>query len=74
MFDVIPLPPSFDNFKEDVLPVLPFWILVTFGAYSLGNIGYSLFTFRDCKGAYIELMEEIQMAKDDLRKYKILVD
>jgi len=36
---------------------LPLWALVTFGAYSLGSIGYSLFTFRDCPDAHAELLQ-----------------
>ena len=36
---------------------LPLWALVTFGAYSLGSVGYSLLTFRDCPDAHAELLQ-----------------
>jgi len=29
---------------------------VSFGAYSLGNIGYHVYRFKDCEDAYHELM------------------
>lgn len=35
---------------------LPWWGLVTFGAYCLSNIGSAMYTFRDCPEAYHELM------------------
>ncbi|OZJ04767.1 hypothetical protein BZG36_01862 [Bifiguratus adelaidae] len=60
---VIPLP---QTFYEQILPVLPWWSLVSFGAYSLGSIGYHLMTFEDCPGAYQELMGQIQEAKIEL--------
>lgn len=35
---------------------IPWWLLVSFGAYSLGSLGWGLFTFRDCPEAYQELL------------------
>jgi dolichyl-phosphate mannosyltransferase polypeptide 3 len=35
---------------------IPWWLLVTFGSYSLWSLGWGLFTFRDCDEAYEELM------------------
>lgn len=32
---------------------------MSFGAYSLGNIGYHVYRFRDCEDAYHELMAVI---------------
>ncbi|KAJ8517980.1 hypothetical protein ONZ45_g4908 [Pleurotus djamor] len=57
-----------------VLPVLPWWLLVSFGSYSLWSIGWGLFTFRDCPEAYAELMNEISEAKNDLRAKGVTVD
>ncbi|CAG8439167.1 9268_t:CDS:2 [Funneliformis caledonium] len=71
LFKIIPLP---EIVQEDILPVLPWWALVTFGAYSLGNIGYHVYIFGDCEDAYRELMTEIQIAKNDLRTKGITVD
>ncbi|RUS21070.1 dolichol-phosphate mannosyltransferase subunit 3-domain-containing protein, partial [Jimgerdemannia flammicorona] len=53
---------------------LPWWALVTFGSYSLGNIGFHVMTFGDCPEAYHELMGEIQEAKNDLRTKGVSVD
>ncbi|RUO96428.1 dolichol-phosphate mannosyltransferase subunit 3 [Jimgerdemannia flammicorona] len=52
-FGYIPLPKTV---FEEILPVLPWWALVTFGSYSLGNIGFHVMTFGDCPEAYHELM------------------
>jgi hypothetical protein len=35
---------------------LPWWVLVSFGSYSLGSLGLGLWSFRDCPEAYAELM------------------
>jgi len=34
----------------------PWWLLVSFGSYSLWSIGWGLFSFRDCEEAYHELL------------------
>ncbi|KAI8979242.1 dolichol-phosphate mannosyltransferase subunit 3 [Mycotypha africana] len=60
----VPLP---DIVQDKIIPVLPWWGLITFGCYCLFTIGFALFTFRDCPEAYHELMSEIQQAKTDLR-------
>lgn len=35
---------------------IPWWFLVSFGAYSLGSLGMGLLRFRDCPEAYEELL------------------
>ena len=52
--------------QRDLFPVLPFVILVAFGAYALSSIGLALITFRDCPEAHQELLEEIKTARKDL--------
>ncbi|KAF9914643.1 hypothetical protein BX616_007879 [Lobosporangium transversale] len=59
--------------QEFTLPVLPWWALVTFGAYSLGNIGYHVLTFRDCPEAYVELQTQISQAQNDLRSKGVTI-
>ncbi|KAG9304968.1 hypothetical protein G9A89_003137 [Geosiphon pyriformis] len=71
LFKFVPTPAIF---QEKILPVLPWWSLVSFGAYSLGNIGYHIFKFRDCDDAYFELMEQIQEAKTELRAKGVSID
>ena len=46
---------------------LPFWGLVTFGAYALISIGMSLMALSNCDKAAAELTEEIKEAKKDLK-------
>ncbi|KAI8920121.1 hypothetical protein PhCBS80983_g02955 [Powellomyces hirtus] len=57
-----------------IIPVLPLWVLVTFGAYSLGNVGWALFTFGECPDAHASLLKDIQAAKSDLRSKNVAVD
>ncbi|RKP08556.1 dolichol-phosphate mannosyltransferase subunit 3 [Thamnocephalis sphaerospora] len=56
-----------DKAQTEIVPVLPLVALVWFGAYSLGTVGWNLMTFPECTGAFEELMEEIEQAKNDLR-------
>jgi dolichyl-phosphate mannosyltransferase polypeptide 3 len=72
---VLPLPPAHCNQLIN-LPnkQLPFWFLVSFGAWLLFRLGWGMFTFRDTPDAYAELMEEIKEAKADLRAKGVTVD
>ncbi|KAL1927089.1 hypothetical protein VTP01DRAFT_5052 [Rhizomucor pusillus] len=63
-FGLLPLP---DVIQNKIVPVLPWWALVSFGSYSLGYLGWHVMTFSDCPEAYTELMNEIDQAKIDLR-------
>ncbi|KAL6409304.1 dolichol-phosphate mannosyltransferase subunit 3 [Ilyonectria robusta] len=53
---------------------LPFWALVSFGAYLLFRLGLGILTFNDVPDAHKELMQEIDEAKVDLRKLGVDVD
>ena len=53
---------------------LPFWALVSFGAYLLLRLGWNVMTFHDVPEAHKELMAEIEMAKTDLRQLGVDVD
>ncbi|KAH8554647.1 dolichol-phosphate mannosyltransferase subunit 3 [Umbelopsis sp. PMI_123] len=61
---IIPLP---QKIQDDIIPVLPWWVLVSFGSYCLGTLGWNVMTFGECPEAYDELMREISEAKNDLR-------
>jgi dolichol-phosphate mannosyltransferase subunit 3 len=47
---------------------------VSFGAYLLFKLGWGVFTFNDTPEAYKSLMDEIEVAKKDLRSKGITVD
>ncbi|KAF7306322.1 Dolichol-phosphate mannosyltransferase subunit 3 [Mycena indigotica] len=66
-FQFLAVPGISKTVVEDVWPLIPWWLLVSFGSYSLWSLGWGLFTFRDCPEAYEELLKEISQAKDDLR-------
>ncbi|XP_077178338.1 dolichol-phosphate mannosyltransferase subunit 3 [Paroedura picta] len=53
---------------HQVLWPLPTYLLVTFGCYSLGVVGYRLATFNDCEAAARELQAQIREARDDLAR------
>ncbi|KAK3050135.1 hypothetical protein LTR09_008524 [Extremus antarcticus] len=62
---ILPIPEKITN---DIIPYLPFWALVSFGAFLLGKLGYGVLTFNNVPDAYDELMGQIKEAKADLRK------
>ncbi|TDZ99835.1 Dolichol-phosphate mannosyltransferase subunit 3 [Colletotrichum sidae] len=68
---LVPIPA---NIQEQIVPVLPFWVLVSFGAYLLTRLGYNVMTFNDVPEAHKELIAEIEEAKADLRKRGVDVD
>ncbi|KIJ53649.1 hypothetical protein M422DRAFT_201859 [Sphaerobolus stellatus SS14] len=73
-FAVLPVPLLPEDVSNELLPVIPWWLLVTFGSYSLASLGWGLFTFRDCPEAYEELLLEITTAKNELRAQGVSVD
>ncbi|KAI1341234.1 dolichol-phosphate mannosyltransferase subunit 3 [Xylariaceae sp. FL0016] len=68
---LIPLP---ELVQTEIVPILPFWALVSFGAFLLFRLGWNVMTFNDVPGAHKELMSEIDLAKADLRKLGVDVD
>ncbi|KAI5476065.1 dolichol-phosphate mannosyltransferase subunit 3 [Pseudohyphozyma bogoriensis] len=70
---LIPLPISQD-IKDQIVPCLPFNLLITLGSYCLWELGMGVLTFGECDEAHDELMKEIEMAKSDLRSKGISVD
>lgn len=73
-FNLVPVPLLDAKIAEQILPVIPWWLLVTFGSYCLGSIGMGLFNLRECPEAYNELLVEITEAKNDLRTKGVTVD
>ncbi|KIK62979.1 hypothetical protein GYMLUDRAFT_95640 [Collybiopsis luxurians FD-317 M1] len=73
-FEFFQVPLVDDAAVKEIWPVLPWWLLVSFGSYSLWSLGWGLFTFRDCPEAYEELLAEISLAKNDLRNRGVTVD
>ncbi|KAH8885427.1 dolichol-phosphate mannosyltransferase subunit 3 [Thozetella sp. PMI_491] len=69
--ELIPLPAIV---QQDIVPYLPLWLLVSFGAYLLARLGWGVLTFHDTPEAHKELMGEIQEAKKDLRTLGVDVD
>ncbi|KAG1788920.1 dolichol-phosphate mannosyltransferase subunit 3 [Suillus plorans] len=74
LFEALPIPFIDASVAQEILPVIPWWLLVSFGSYSLWSLGWGVFTFRDCPEAYHELLQEINEAKNDLRSRAVTVD
>ncbi|KAI0305069.1 dolichol-phosphate mannosyltransferase subunit 3 [Russula brevipes] len=74
LFAFIPVPFFSEEHVEQILPVLPWWFLISFGSYSLWSLGHGLFTYRECTDAYTELLGEISQAKSELRLKGVSVD
>ncbi|KFH44954.1 Dolichol-phosphate mannosyltransferase subunit-like protein [Hapsidospora chrysogenum ATCC 11550] len=69
--ELIPLPPLI---QQQIVPLLPFWALVSFGALLLFRLGWGILTFNDVPEAHKELMQEIDLARADLRNMGVDVD
>ncbi|KAG1840636.1 dolichol-phosphate mannosyltransferase subunit 3 [Suillus subluteus] len=74
LFEVLPIPLIDASVAQEILPVIPWWLLVSLGSYSLWSLGWGMFTFRDCPDAYHQLLQEINEAKNDLRSRAVTVD
>jgi len=73
-FNIFPVPLLDAKIAEQILPVLPWWLLVAFGSYCLWSIGIGLVSLKECPEAYNELLVEITEAKNDLRTKGVTVD
>ncbi|WVQ82606.1 hypothetical protein IAT38_004736 [Cryptococcus sp. DSM 104549] len=74
LFQILPVPLLSEQVSNEIFPVLPWWLLVTFGAYSLSSLGLGLVQFHDCPEAYESLLGEISQARDELRNSGVVVD
>ncbi|KAI3626114.1 hypothetical protein CBS9595_001475 [Malassezia furfur] len=67
-------------FLLGILPVpllsksLPWWVLVSTGAYLLFSVGWGIFHFNDVPQAHEDLLLDIKTAKDYLRERGVTVD
>ncbi|XP_076448360.1 dolichol-phosphate mannosyltransferase subunit 3-like [Babylonia areolata] len=66
VFQLVPVPlsPSW----HDVVTVLPLYLLISFACYSLAVVGYRVATFNDCVAASEQLKEQVEEAKEDLKR------
>jgi dolichol-phosphate mannosyltransferase subunit 3 len=60
--------------QNDIIPVLPFWAVISLAAYLLGRLGLGVLTFNDTHDAYVELQGQIEKAKSDLAARKVGTD
>lgn len=86
LLDVVPLPlpvaqivpyvslPCSGGRSARLTAQVPLWVIVSFGAYLLGTLGWNIFTFRDKEDAYHALLKEIETAKSELRQKGVTVD
>lgn len=57
------LPFHLSDSVTQVISVLPWWLLVSFGCYSLASIGYNLLIFRECPSALPSLEADLKRAR-----------
>ncbi|KAF1920819.1 dolichol-phosphate mannosyltransferase subunit 3 [Ampelomyces quisqualis] len=56
-----------EKIQKEIVPYVPFWALISFGAYLLFKLGWGVFTFNDVPDAYAELQGQILEARKDLK-------
>ncbi|GMM36816.1 hypothetical protein DASC09_041410 [Saccharomycopsis crataegensis] len=66
--------PTPEPIFSQIIPLLPWWALISFGAYSLGTLGYDVITFKDKEDKYKELVEQIAEAKTFLKKNSVDIE
>ncbi|RKP32894.1 dolichol-phosphate mannosyltransferase subunit 3 [Metschnikowia bicuspidata] len=66
--------PTTALFHDEILSYLPFWALVTFGAYALGTLGWGVYSFKDKEAKYKELLEQIDEAKEFYKSNGVSLD
>jgi dolichyl-phosphate mannosyltransferase polypeptide 3 len=55
-----------------IIPWAPLWLLIVLGVYALGCIGYGMISSRDYPEAALELEQEIQEAKAEMKRRGII--
>ncbi|KAL2000831.1 hypothetical protein VTN02DRAFT_2570 [Thermoascus thermophilus] len=68
------LVPLNETVQREIIPVLPFYALISFGCYLMARLGWAILTFNDVPEAHEELQKEIELAKVELRRGKVDVD
>ncbi|PWN92669.1 dolichol-phosphate mannosyltransferase subunit 3 [Acaromyces ingoldii] len=74
LLDILPLPLVPHEVKHQILPALPWWVLVSTGSYLLFEMGWGIFNFNDVPKAYDDLLIDIKNAKDFLAAKGVNVD
>lgn len=64
--------PTSEKFQQAVVPVLPWWALVSFGCYALFCLGHGVYTLNDKPEKYAELVDQIAEAKAELKTHGVL--
>lgn len=63
---ILQMAPLTESMRSAVV-MLPLWLLVSFGSYSLFVIGWRVMTFPECPDAATELQDEMRRASEDLK-------
>ncbi|KAL7665893.1 Dolichol-phosphate mannosyltransferase subunit 3 [[Candida] zeylanoides] len=66
--------PTSEKVQNEIVPFLPWWALVSFGAYALATLGWGVYTFKDKKSKYEELLVQIDEAKAFYEKKGVSLD
>lgn len=56
-------------FHDEILPVLPWWCIVSLGSFALGTLGWNVLTFNDKPEKYQEL---VKVCKENCSSCKLL--
>jgi len=68
------LVPLNETVQSEIVPVIPFYAVISFACYLLARLGWAVMTFNDVPEAHESLQREIEITKIELRKGKVDVD
>ncbi|WFD37591.1 uncharacterized protein MJAP1_000537 [Malassezia japonica] len=74
LFGILPVPLLSKSVAVEILPTIPWWVLVSTGSFLLFKVGWGLYHFNNVPKAHDELLLDIKVAKDFLRERGVTVD
>lgn len=72
LHDWLPYTHNFTQKYYELILYLPIYAIISLGIYATCSVIYGVATFNDCSEAREELKREIDDAKEDLRRRKII--
>ncbi|VDK57544.1 unnamed protein product [Gongylonema pulchrum] len=72
LYNWLPYTSSFTENHYQLILYLPVYVIFLLGIYAVCTVLYGVATFNDCTGARVELTREIEEAKADLRRRKVI--
>ena len=71
-FLAINIPDNFIIYLDEVLTILPFYMIIWIGYKAVLRISYNIIFINDCKTEHKELLEELEIERNKLKSKGLL--